>query len=108
MSQCRSSADASSGKTLGGSTSINGAAQTRGQKAQYDALATLLGGDDGGGRWNWDGMLAGMKKVSSRGLEAELRLMSGRARASAHQTTTSSKQAPTLIPTSTTPRVLCK
>ncbi|WVQ79040.1 hypothetical protein IAT38_001132 [Cryptococcus sp. DSM 104549] len=50
------------GKTLGGSTSINGLAQTRGQKSQYDALADFLGGDDGGGRWNWEGMYFGMLK----------------------------------------------
>ncbi|KAK6907153.1 hypothetical protein I204_00044 [Kwoniella mangroviensis CBS 8886] len=50
------------GKTLGGSTSINGLAQTRGQKAQYDSLSTFLGGDDAGGVWNWDGMLFGMLK----------------------------------------------
>ncbi|KAL7419681.1 hypothetical protein Q5752_005595 [Cryptotrichosporon argae] len=51
------------GKTLGGSTSINGMAYTRGQRAQYDALTTLLGGDDGGGYWNWDGMFAGMLRA---------------------------------------------
>ncbi|WVQ94469.1 hypothetical protein IAU59_001548 [Kwoniella sp. CBS 9459] len=50
------------GKTLGGSTSINGLAQTRGQRAQYDALATLLNNDDGGGYWNWQGMFTGMLK----------------------------------------------
>ncbi|ODO09253.1 hypothetical protein I350_02853 [Cryptococcus amylolentus CBS 6273] len=50
------------GKTLGGSTSINGLAQTRGHKAQYDALATFLGGDDNNGRWNWNGMYLGMLK----------------------------------------------
>ncbi|WWC68790.1 uncharacterized protein I206_102725 [Kwoniella pini CBS 10737] len=50
------------GKTLGGSTSINGLAQTRGQKAQYDSLSTFLGGDDGNGYWNWDGMYFGMLK----------------------------------------------
>ena len=50
------------GKTLGGSTSINGMTQTRGQQAQYDALADFLNGDDAGGKWTWDGMLAGMKK----------------------------------------------
>ncbi|WVQ73809.1 hypothetical protein IAR50_003390 [Cryptococcus sp. DSM 104548] len=50
------------GKTLGGSTSINGLAQTRGQRAQYDALATFLDGDDNNGRWNWNGMYLGMLK----------------------------------------------
>ncbi|WWC60111.1 uncharacterized protein I303_102675 [Kwoniella dejecticola CBS 10117] len=50
------------GKTLGGSTSINGLAQTRGQKAQYDSLSTFLGGNDGNGYWNWDGMYFGMLK----------------------------------------------
>ncbi|RXK41352.1 hypothetical protein M231_01257 [Tremella mesenterica] len=50
------------GKTLGGSTSINGLAQTRAQKDQYDALATLLNGDDADGKWTWDGMFAAMLK----------------------------------------------
>ncbi|WWC87683.1 uncharacterized protein L201_002574 [Kwoniella dendrophila CBS 6074] len=50
------------GKTLGGSTSINGLAQTRGSKAQYNSLSTFLNGDDGNGKWNWDGMYFGMLK----------------------------------------------
>ncbi|WVR03979.1 hypothetical protein IAU60_000978 [Kwoniella sp. DSM 27419] len=50
------------GKTLGGSTSINGLAQTRGQRAQYDSLSTFLNGDDAGGKWNWQGMFTGMLK----------------------------------------------
>ncbi|WWD16664.1 hypothetical protein CI109_101094 [Kwoniella shandongensis] len=50
------------GKTLGGSTSINGLAQTRGQREQYDALSSFLGGDDGGGRWSWTGMFNAMLK----------------------------------------------
>ncbi|WRT65517.1 uncharacterized protein IL334_002462 [Kwoniella shivajii] len=50
------------GKTLGGSTSINGLAQTRGQKAQYDSLASFLGGDDRNGTWIWEGMFFGMLK----------------------------------------------
>lgn len=50
------------GRMLGGSTSINGMTYTRGQKEQYDMLAVLLGGNSNGDRWNWDGMVAAMKK----------------------------------------------
>jgi choline dehydrogenase-like flavoprotein len=50
------------GRGLGGSTSVNGMTFTRGQKAQYDALGELLGGNTNDGKWSWDGMLAAMKK----------------------------------------------
>ncbi|KAJ1022687.1 hypothetical protein NDA18_005025 [Ustilago nuda] len=48
------------GRTLGGSTSINGAAWNRGHKAQYDALGELVGQYSDG--WNWDGLLGNMKQ----------------------------------------------
>lgn len=48
------------GRTLGRSTSINGAAWNRGHKAQYDALGGLVGQNSDG--WNWDGLLGYMKK----------------------------------------------
>ncbi|SNX86025.1 related to Glucose oxidase [Melanopsichium pennsylvanicum] len=49
------------GKTLGGSTSINGAAWNRGSKAQYDALGPLMFNSTSSG-WSWDGLLGYMKK----------------------------------------------
>ncbi|KAJ9480057.1 Pyranose dehydrogenase [Pseudozyma hubeiensis] len=48
------------GRTLGGSTSINGAAWNRASKAQYDALGSLVNSTDGG--WSWNGLLGYMKK----------------------------------------------
>lgn len=52
-----------SGKTLGGSTSINGMTQTRAQAAQYDALSSLLDPDsDPEGHWTWTGMFSAMLK----------------------------------------------
>jgi choline dehydrogenase-like flavoprotein len=54
------------GKTLGGSSSINGAAWTRGVDAQYDAWGELLGDEEGGVGWQWageKGMYAYMRKV---------------------------------------------
>ncbi|TDL18853.1 glucose oxidase [Rickenella mellea] len=51
------------GRTLGGSSSINGAAWTRGLKAQYDAFTTLLEPSDAGAGWNWDGLFPYMKKA---------------------------------------------
>ncbi|KAI0776230.1 glucose oxidase [Trametes elegans] len=51
------------GKTLGGSSSINGAAWTRGLKAQYDAFSALLRPEDASAGWNWDGLFAYMKKA---------------------------------------------
>ncbi|EST09571.1 Glucose-methanol-choline oxidoreductase, C-terminal [Kalmanozyma brasiliensis GHG001] len=49
------------GRTLGGSTSINGAAWNRASKAQYDALGPLMVGSTTSG-WSWDGLLGYMKK----------------------------------------------
>ncbi|KAJ6628559.1 hypothetical protein B0H10DRAFT_1940393 [Mycena sp. CBHHK59/15] len=51
-----------SGKTLGGSSSINGGVWTRGAVAQYDAWAKLLEPSESNVGWNWDGMLHYMKK----------------------------------------------
>ncbi|KAF8315210.1 alcohol oxidase [Clavulina sp. PMI_390] len=50
------------GKTLGGSSSINGATYTRGAKEQYDSWSQLLDPADQGLGWDWDGLLAYMKK----------------------------------------------
>ncbi|EPQ29833.1 uncharacterized protein PFL1_02506 [Pseudozyma flocculosa PF-1] len=49
------------GKTIGGSTSINGAAWNRGHRSQYDNLATLVG-DQG---FNFQGLQAAMNKAES-------------------------------------------
>ncbi|KAJ6453721.1 alcohol oxidase [Mycena sanguinolenta] len=51
-----------SGKTLGGSSSINGALWTRGSMAQYDAWTTLLEKSDADVGWNWEGLLPYMRK----------------------------------------------
>lgn len=51
------------GKTIGGSTSINGAAWTRGLDAQYDALSDLLEPSEASVGWNWDSLFSYMKKV---------------------------------------------
>ncbi|KAK7060174.1 hypothetical protein VNI00_000938 [Paramarasmius palmivorus] len=51
-----------SGKTLGGSSSINGGHYTRGSAAQYDAWSTLLESSEANVGWNWDGMFNYMKK----------------------------------------------
>ncbi|KAJ6558835.1 glucose-methanol-choline oxidoreductase [Mycena vulgaris] len=51
-----------SGKTLGGSSSINGGLWTRGDIAQYDVWSTLLEPYEVDVGWNWDGMLHYMKK----------------------------------------------
>ena len=53
----------SRGKTLGGSTSINGGAWTRGLAAQYDAWSNLLEPEEASVGWNWDSLFAYMKKV---------------------------------------------
>ncbi|KAK7442996.1 hypothetical protein VKT23_015943 [Stygiomarasmius scandens] len=50
------------GKTLGGSSSINGGHYTRGLAAQYDALTSLLEDSDANAGWNWDGLFSYMKK----------------------------------------------
>ena len=52
-----------SGKTLGGSSSINGAAWTRGLDAQYDAWSQLLEKSEQNLNWNWASMFSYMKKV---------------------------------------------
>ncbi|KAK7052564.1 glucose oxidase [Favolaschia claudopus] len=51
------------GKTLGGSTSINGAAWTRAPSSQYDAWSSLLEANESSVGWNWDGMFNYMKKA---------------------------------------------
>ncbi|KAJ7674067.1 alcohol oxidase [Mycena polygramma] len=53
------------GKTLGGSTSINGGHWTRGLNAQYDAWSTLLEDDEASFGWNWAGMFNYMKKAET-------------------------------------------
>lgn len=53
------------GKTLGGGTSINGAAYTRGTKEQYDAWNQMLDPSDQTLGWDWDGIFSYMKKVST-------------------------------------------
>ncbi|KIP06679.1 hypothetical protein PHLGIDRAFT_128108 [Phlebiopsis gigantea 11061_1 CR5-6] len=53
------------GKTLGGSSSINGAAWTRGQDLQFDAWNQLLEPSEKSVGWGWDGpdgLFAFMKK----------------------------------------------
>ncbi|KAF8961146.1 hypothetical protein BDZ97DRAFT_1940106 [Flammula alnicola] len=50
------------GKTLGGGSSINGAAYTRGLNAQYDAWSTLLEPSEASVGWNWQGLWSYMKK----------------------------------------------
>ncbi|KAN0060030.1 hypothetical protein ACQY0O_008003 [Thecaphora frezii] len=49
------------GKTIGGSTSINGAAWNRGHKSQYDNLATLIGDQS----FNFDSLESFMNKAES-------------------------------------------
>ncbi|KAI0032449.1 hypothetical protein K488DRAFT_70648 [Vararia minispora EC-137] len=51
------------GKTLGGGSSINGATWTRGMKAQYDAMASLLDPADANSGWDWNGLFTYMKKA---------------------------------------------
>ncbi|KAG8718647.1 hypothetical protein FRC08_004742 [Ceratobasidium sp. 394] len=50
------------GKTLGGSSSINGAAFTRGLAAQYDAWSSLLTPAEQSLNWNWNSLFSYMKK----------------------------------------------
>ncbi|TKY84622.1 hypothetical protein EX895_006524 [Sporisorium graminicola] len=54
--------DIKGGRTLGGSTSINGAAWNRASRAQYDALGPLMVNSTTSGGWDWDGLLGYMKK----------------------------------------------
>jgi choline dehydrogenase len=57
------------GKTLGGSSSVNGMVYSRGNRADYDALADL--GNPG---WGWDDMLPVFKSIEDNELGAsELR-----------------------------------
>ncbi|KAF8318326.1 uncharacterized protein EI90DRAFT_2941968 [Cantharellus anzutake] len=53
------------GKTLGGSSSINGATWTRGTQAQYDALTQLLSPEDQSANlgWNWASLSSYMRKA---------------------------------------------
>ena len=51
------------GKTLGGSSSINGGTWTRGMKAQYDAFTAFLEPEDADKGWDWEGLFYYMKKV---------------------------------------------
>ncbi|CAE6479891.1 unnamed protein product [Rhizoctonia solani] len=53
------------GKTLGGTSSINGAIYTRGHAAQYDAWSDLLTADERNLNWNWDSIFKYMKKSES-------------------------------------------
>ncbi|PPR03689.1 hypothetical protein CVT24_007410 [Panaeolus cyanescens] len=53
------------GKTLGGSSSINGAAYTRGLSAQYDVWQQLLEPSEADVGWNWQGVWKYMKKSES-------------------------------------------
>jgi choline dehydrogenase len=53
------------GKTLGGSSSVNGMVYTRGQRADYDALARL--GNPG---WGWDHMLPVFRRIEDNELGA--------------------------------------
>ncbi|KAF8732638.1 Glucose oxidase, partial [Rhizoctonia solani] len=50
------------GRTLGGTSSINGAIYTRGHAAQYDAWSDLLTTDEQNLNWNWDSIFKYMKK----------------------------------------------
>ncbi len=53
------------GKTLGGSSSVNGMVYNRGQRADYDALERL--GNPG---WGWDDMLPAFKTIEDNELGA--------------------------------------
>ncbi|TFY77549.1 hypothetical protein EWM64_g6463 [Hericium alpestre] len=53
------------GKTLGGSSSINGAHWTRGMAAQYDAWSTLLESNETEIGWNRDSLFSYMKKAEA-------------------------------------------
>jgi choline dehydrogenase-like flavoprotein len=51
------------GRTLGGSSSINGMIYTRGQPSDYEDLAALTSED-----WNWDRMLEAFKAIEDHSL----------------------------------------
>lgn len=53
-----------SGKTLGGSSSINGATWTRAAKVQYDTMQSLLEPEEAKVGWNFTDMMFYMKKVT--------------------------------------------
>ncbi|KAF7303603.1 Glucose oxidase [Mycena indigotica] len=53
------------GKTLGGSSSINGGHWTRGLAAQYDSWSKLLEDSEQSVGWNWNGIFNYMKKAES-------------------------------------------
>ncbi|EJD48758.1 glucose oxidase [Auricularia subglabra TFB-10046 SS5] len=53
------------GKTLGGSSSINGATWTRGSIAQYNAWGALLESSESSLGWNWANMSYYMKRAES-------------------------------------------
>lgn len=53
------------GKTLGGSSAVNGQFFDRGSRHDYDQWAALNEGSDGGINWGWDGLWPYFKKVGS-------------------------------------------
>ncbi|KZS92239.1 alcohol oxidase [Sistotremastrum niveocremeum HHB9708] len=53
------------GKTLGGSTSINGAAWTRATADQYNALSSLLPASQSSLNWNFNSLLTYMQKAET-------------------------------------------
>ena len=50
------------GKTLGGSSSVNGQFFDRGSRFDYDDWAELAGNSSGGIKWDWDGLFPYFKK----------------------------------------------
>ena len=60
------------GRTLGGSSAINGMIYTRGQPSDYEELAALTSDD-----WNWDRMLEAFKAIEHHGLGASASRGSG-------------------------------
>lgn len=52
------------GKTLGGSSAINGQFFDRGSRYDYDQWAALNAGSDGGIKWDWEGLLPYFRKAS--------------------------------------------
>ncbi|KAH8091359.1 alcohol oxidase [Cristinia sonorae] len=53
------------GRTLGGSSSINGGHWTRGMSAQYDAWSSLLETSEASVGWNWNSLWTYMKKAET-------------------------------------------